>query len=65
MAKFAYNNAKNANTGHTLFEFNYSYHPNILFEKDDDPCSRSQSADKLAEKLKKIIEVYCHSLFYV
>ena len=30
IAKFAYNNAKNANTGHTLFELNCGYHSWIL-----------------------------------
>ncbi len=27
MAKFAYNNAKNASTGYTPFELNYGFHP--------------------------------------
>ena len=27
MAEFAYNNAKNASTGFTLFELNCGYHP--------------------------------------
>ena len=27
MVKFAYNNAKNASTGHTPFKLNYGYHP--------------------------------------
>ena len=40
MTKFAYNNAKHANTGHTLFELNYGYYPRILFKEDTDPCSK-------------------------
>ena len=36
---FAYNNAKNASTGHTFFELNYGYHPWILYKKDVDPRS--------------------------
>ena len=39
MAKFAYNNAKNSSTGHTLFELNCNYHPCVFFEKDTDPRS--------------------------
>ena len=39
MAEFAYNNAKNANTGHTTFEFNCDYHPYVSFEKDTNLCS--------------------------
>ena len=53
MAKFAYNNSKNASTGHTLFELNCGYHPRVFFEEDVDPRSRSCSANKLAEELKK------------
>ena len=30
MAEFAYNNAKNARTGHTPFELNCGYHPRVL-----------------------------------
>ncbi len=52
MAKFAYNNAKNASTGHTPFKLNYSYHPRVSFEEDVKPRSRSRSANKLAEKLR-------------
>ncbi len=37
MAEFAYNNAKNASTGHTPFELNYGYHPRVFFEEDIDP----------------------------
>lgn len=31
IAKFAYNNIKNARTGHILFELNYSYHSWMLY----------------------------------
>ncbi len=39
MTKFAYNNAKNTNTGYTPFEFNYDYHPQAFYKKDVDPHS--------------------------
>ena len=64
MAKFAYNNAKTASTGHTSFELNYGYHPRVLFKKNVDPYLKSCSADKLAKELRKLIEVYCQNLFY-
>ncbi len=57
MGEFAYNNAKNASTGHTLFELNCGYHLRVSFEEDIDPCSRSRSANELAEKLRELIEV--------
>ena len=37
MVEFVYNNAKNASTGHTLFELNCKYHPRVSYEKDLDP----------------------------
>ncbi len=59
MAEFAYNNAKNASTGHTPFKLNYGYHPRLFFEEDIDSRSRSCSTNELAEELKKLIEVCC------
>ena len=64
MAEFAYNNIKNASIGHTLFEYNYDYHPKVLFKEDVDPCLKSCSTDKLDEKLRELIEVCCQNLFY-
>ncbi len=64
MAEFAYNNAKNANTGHTPFELNCGYHRRVLFEEDIDICLRSRSTIKLVKELRELIEVYCQNLFY-
>ena len=57
MAKFAYNNAKNISTSHTLFELNCNYHLWILYEEKVDFCSKSKSADKLSIELKELIIV--------
>ncbi len=57
MAKFAYNNAKNASTDHTLFELNYGYHPRASYKEDVDPRSQSNSADKLATELRELMIV--------
>ena len=64
MAKFAYNNAKNASTSDTPFELNCGYHSRVSFEEDVNLHSKSCSADKLARELKKLIEVCCQNLFY-
>ena len=64
MAKFAYNNAKNASISHIPFKLNYGYHPSVSFEEDIDPRSRSCSAYKLAEELKKLMEVCCKNLLH-
>ena len=53
IAKFAYNKAKNASTGHMLFELNCGYHLQMSYEEDVDPRSQSKSADKLSAELIK------------
>ena len=55
IAEFAYNNVKNASTGHMPFEFHCSYHPRVSYEEDFDPRSKSKAADKLADKLKDLM----------
>lgn len=57
MAKFGYNNVKNASTGHTPFELNCSYNPCVLYKKDIDLRSRSKFADELATKLRNLMIV--------
>ncbi len=64
MAEFAYNNAKNASTGHTPFELNCGYHPRVSFEEDVDLCSRSCSANELAEELRELMEVCYRNLLH-
>ena len=64
MVEFAYNNVKNASTGHTPFKLNCNYYLRVFFKENVDLCLRSCSANKLAEELKKLIEVCCQNLFY-
>ncbi len=64
IAKFAYNNAKNASTGHTPFELNCGYYSRVFFEEDVDLRSRPRSANKLAKKLRELMEVSCQNLFH-
>ncbi len=64
MAEFAYNNAKNASTGHTPFELNCGYHPKVSFEEDVNPHSRSRSANELAEELRELMEVCCQNFLH-
>ena len=58
MAKFAYNNAKNASTGYTLFEFNCGYHPQVSYKQDLDPRSKSKSAEEISSELRKLMTAY-------
>ena len=55
MAKFAYNNFKNASTGHTLFELNCGYHLWMSYKEDIDPHSQSKSVDELLAELRELI----------
>ena len=57
MAEFAYNNAKNASTNHTLFKLNRGYYPCVCFEEDINPWSPSKTADKLLAELQKLMTI--------
>ena len=65
MAEFVYNNAKNASTGHTPFELNCGYHPQMSYEKNVDPRSQSKSTDKLSAELRKLMIVCWENLHHV
>ncbi len=62
IAESAYNNAKNASTGQTLFELGYGYHPRVSYEEDVDFCSLSKSAEELATELKELLTLYRKNL---
>ena len=64
MAKFAYNNAKNASIGYMLFELNYNYHSCIFFKKDIDSRLWSKIANKLLAKLQELIIIYWQNLHH-
>ena len=64
MVEFVYNNAQNASIGHTLFELNCDYHLKVFFKEDIDFHSKSRFANKLAEELRELIEVYYQNFFY-
>ena len=64
MAEFAYNNSKNASTGHTPFELNCGYHSWMLYEEEVDSCSQSKSADELSEELRELMVVCRENLHH-
>ena len=64
MAKFVYNNAKNASTGHIPFELNCGYYPRILYEEKVDSRSKSKSADELSVKLRELMIVCQKNLYH-
>ena len=64
MAEFAYNNAKNASTGHTPFELNCGYHPQMSYEEEVNPRSKSKSADELSAELRELMIVCRENLHH-
>ena len=64
MAKFAYNNAKNASIGHMSFELNCGYHTWMSYEKNIDPRSQSKLVDKLSAELRGLMIFYQENLYY-
>ena len=64
MAKFAYNNAKNASTGFTPFELNCRYHLWVFYKGDLDPRSKSRTAEKLSSELRELMTVCQQNLHH-
>lgn len=57
IAEFPYNNDKNTSTDYTRFELNHRFYVWVIFKEDVKPYSRSCSASKLTNELKKLMEV--------
>ena len=57
ITKIAYNNTRNASTGHTPFELNCGYHAQVSYKEDVNPRSQSKSMDKLLMKLSELMIV--------
>ena len=64
MTEFAYNNAKNVSIGHTPFDLNRGFNPQVFFKNDVDPCSRSRSANKLVKELKELMNICQQNLLH-
>ena len=63
MAKFAYNNTKNANTSHTFLQLNCSYHPHVSFKKNTNLHSQLKTTNKLSAELQKLM-IVCQDNFH-
>ena len=57
--EFAYNNSRNASTGYISFKLNCGYYPQIFFKDKCNTYSKSFSSNKLATKLKKLMNICC------
>ena len=64
MTEFAYNNVKNASSGHTFFELNCKYHLWVSYKKDLDPHSKSKIAKELSFELQNLIAICQQNLYH-
>ena len=64
IVEFAYNNAKNASTGHTFFKLNCEYHLCIFYEKDLDFYSKSKIVKELSFKLPNLMAIHQQNLYH-
>ena len=64
MVEVAYNNAKNASTGHTSFELNCGYYPRVSCKENLDPHSKSKTAKELSFELQNLMVVCQQNLHY-
>ena len=64
MVEFAYNNAKNASTGHIPFELNCGYYPRMSYKKDVKVRSQSKSADELSAELRELMIICRRNLHH-
>ena len=64
IAEFAYNNAKNASTGHTPFKLKCGFYLWVSFEDNVDPRFRFCSADKLAKELRELMDICQQNLLH-
>ena len=65
IVEFVYNNAKNISTGYILLKFNYKFHLQVLFKKDNDSQLQFRLANKLSNKLKELINFFYQNLLYI
>ena len=64
MAKFTYNNVKNASTGHISFKLNFVFYLQMLYEAKVDSCFKFKSADEISAKLRELMIIFQKNLHY-
>ena len=57
MAKFAYNNVKNARTGNMPFKLHCGYYPRLSFEDDTNLYFQLKTTNKLLTELQELMTV--------
>ncbi len=62
MAKFTYNNAKNASIGHMLLKLNCGFYPQVSYKEVVNPRSQSKLTDELVTKLTELMAIHRDNL---
>ncbi len=62
MTDFAFNNAKNTSTNHSLFELDCGFYPGASYKEDVNPRSQSKLANELTNKFRELMTVYRENL---
>lgn len=63
IAKLGNNNIKNVNIEYKFIKLNYIYHLRISFKDEANLRLKSQFANKLASKLRKLMIIWQQNLF--
>lgn len=64
MTEFVYNNFKNVNMRHIPLKLNCNYHFQVFFDNKCNRYCKSFLANKLATKLRKLINICHQNLLY-
>ena len=64
MAKFAYNNAKNASTSHSFFDLNYGYYSRIFYKEVINLNFKSKLVEELSIELGELMTVCWKNLHH-
>lgn len=65
IATFTSNNIKNVSTSYTLFQLKSNFHPKVSYKEDIHLYPKSNTADKLADKLRDLMSICMDDFPYV
>ncbi len=65
MTQFIYNNAKKTSIVYISFELKGRFYLRASYKKDVDLCFQLKSADKLRNKLKKLMTIYRKNFYHI
>lgn len=64
LVKYIYNNIKNANIDHILFELNCKYYSYVFLQKNTNSSSKFGLAIELTKQLRNLLLIYQQNIIY-